>query len=86
MVKEYGISFTQAHDIVGNAVGILDEKKLGIQDIDSEMMKKCCKDLLGYELEISNEQIKSVLEPFNNIQSKLTIGGPSTSSVEQRCV
>ncbi len=83
MVKEYGISFTQAHDIVGNAVGILDEKKLGIQDIDSEMMKKCCKDLLGYELEISNEQIKSVLEPFNNIQSKLTIGGPSTSSVEQ---
>ena len=81
MVKEYGISFKQAHDIVGNAVGILDEKKLGIRDIDSKMMKQCCKDLLGYELEISDEQIVSVLEPFNNIQGKVTVGGPSVSSV-----
>ena len=81
MVKEYGISFKQAHDIVGNAVGILDEKKLGIRDIDTAMIKKCCQDELGYELEISDEQIVSVLEPFNNIQGKVTVGSPSVSSV-----
>ena len=83
MVKEYGISFTQAHDIVGNALAILDENKLGIRDMDSKMIRKCCKDLLGHELEITDEQIEGVLEPFNNIQGKITIGGPSTASVTQ---
>ena len=64
-------------------MAILDENKLGIRDMDSKMIRKCCKDLLGHELEITDEQIEGVLEPFNNIQGKITIGGPSTASVTQ---
>ena len=83
MVKDYGLSFRDAHHIVGTMVGIIIENGSGIKGITPELVKQESKKLLGYELDISAEEIHSMLDPFKNVQSKQGIGGPSTESVEK---
>jgi len=83
MVKEYGISFKNAHDIMGDCLGELDEQGLGIQALDAELVRKCCLNYLPEALPITAEQVRSVLDPLANVESKVTIGGPQVASVER---
>lgn len=82
-VKKHGISFTQAHDIVGNIVSIvLDNGKL-IPGITPELVRQESKKALGWEIEMTERELQSVLDPSENVQSKVGFGGPSTASVER---
>ncbi len=92
LVKEGGISFDQAHHIVGTMVGEVTDSGEGIKGITSKLLKKVTTEYLGRALNISDEEICSVLDPYNNVQSKVTYGGPQKDSVEnmirkaeQRC-
>jgi argininosuccinate lyase len=81
MVKHHGLSFVEAHHIVGNIVAIIIENGSGIPGITPELLKVQSQEVLGYSLELSAEQIAGVLDPFNNVQTKQGIGGPSIESV-----
>ena len=81
-VKKYGISFTEAHDIVGNIVAIILDSGELIAGITPELVKTESKAALGWEIEMTARELKSVLDPFENVQSKTGIGGPSIASVE----
>lgn len=83
LVKKFNISFVEAHDIVGSMVAEVIDKGLSINEIDSSLLKKISKEITGYELTVSQEEIKNVLEPCGNIQSKISIGGPGKESVEK---
>lgn len=83
MVKHHGISFTDAHDIVGNIVAITLSEGSLIAGFTPERLREQSKKVLGSEILLTAEEIKSVLDPFNNIQTKSGIGGPSVSSVKQ---
>ncbi len=81
MVKYFKIAFVEAHHIVGSMIAVITENGAGIRGITPELIRKESKAVLGYELEISEAQIDSVLDPYNNVQTKQGIGGPSAESV-----
>lgn len=81
MVKHCEISFTEAHHIVGRMIAIITEDGTMIKGITPELIKRESEAVLGYKIKISADQINGVLDPFNNVESKQGIGGPSTKSV-----
>ena len=81
MVKFWEISFTEAHHIVGRIIAIITEDGTGIKGITPKLIGQESEAVLGYKIEISAAQIHSVLDPFNNVESKQGVGGPSTKSV-----
>lgn len=81
-VNKYGISFTEAHDIVGNIVAIILEDNTLIPGITPELVHKESKKSLGWAIEMTADELKSVLDPTLNAESKVGVGGPSTVSVK----
>lgn len=101
LVRRFGISFDQAHHIVGTMVGevtaanscigasecadscVLPSAASGINGMTSELLKAVSEEYLGKKLELSDEEIEAVLDPYNNVQAKITYGGPQKASVEK---
>lgn len=81
-VNKYGISFTEAHDIVGNIVAIILENGTLIDGITPELVKAESQKSLGWEIVMTAEELKQVLDPTLNVESKVGIGGPSHASVQ----
>lgn len=82
-VKKHGISFTQAHDIVGNIVSIVLENGTLMAGITPELVQEESKKALGWEIVMTEKELRSVLDPGENVQSKVGFGGPSTVCVER---
>jgi argininosuccinate lyase len=82
LVKTYYISFDEAHHIVGSMVAEAIESDLGIEGMTSALLKEISAEVLGHEIVMKDEEISTVLDPFNNVQSKQAIGGPNIESVK----
>lgn len=83
LVKKCGLSFREAHHIVGSMVLETIESKDGIAGMTGALLSAVSKEYLGREVYLSDEEIKNVLEPMNNIESKETFGGPQRASVNR---
>lgn len=81
LVKKCGISFDQAHHIVGAMVAETMDTSEGIKGFGSDLLKTVSEEYLGSALVLSDEEIKSVLDPYNNVEAKVTFGGPQLNSV-----
>ncbi|MFR5859669.1 MAG: argininosuccinate lyase [Clostridia bacterium] len=81
LVKTFGISFDQAHHIVGEMVGEATEKSEGIAGMTPELLERVSKAYIGRPFKMSNLEMKNVLDPYYNVQSKVTYGGPQKTSV-----
>ena len=81
MVKQYKISFTDAHDIVGNIVSIVLEDKSLIAGFTPERISEESKKVLGFEINMSENEISAILDPYKNVETKIHVGGPSRESV-----
>lgn len=82
MVKQYGMSFTDAHDIVGNIVAQVLEDQTLIAGFTPERIEKESENILGYAIHMTEDEIKSILDPCCNVETKVHTGGPSRASVE----
>ncbi len=82
MVKKYAISFTDAHDIVGNIVAIVLEDQSLIAGFTPARIEEESKKILGYPLCMTEDEIASILDPCRNVETKIHTGGPSKASVE----
>ena len=79
MVREAGIPFRTAHQIVGTLSR--SEKTPTLKDIDSVSSQ-----LLGYKLSDKGLTAKSVaeaLDPVSNVQRRAVIGGPAPDRIEK---
>lgn len=83
LVKRKGISFSEAHHIVGSMVREVLENKTGMGGMNSKLLEKISKEVLGYSISLTDEEINLDLDPFNNVQQKVTIGGPGIESVKR---
>lgn len=83
LVGKFDISFVEAHDIVGGMVAEVIEQGASVSGMNSELLEKYSKEILGNALVLSSEEIESVLEPSKNVQSKTSLGSPSRTSVEK---
>lgn len=83
LVKKCGLSFREAHHIVGSMVLEAIESKKGIAGMTGALLSAVSQEYLGREVYLADEEIKNVLEPMNNIESKETFGGPQHASVNR---
>lgn len=82
MVKQYGISFTDAHDIVGNIVAQVLEDQTLIAGFTQERIANESQKILNRSIYMTEDEIQSVLDPCRNVETKVHAGGPSRASVE----
>lgn len=83
MVKSYGLSFSAAKKVVGKVVTNAHDAGIGVREINSEFIAEAAKDVLGIELNMSEEKIKHALDPYENVLRRHVIGGPSPERVQQ---
>jgi argininosuccinate lyase len=82
LVREYDISFRQAHDIVAQVTVIALSEGKKAHEITSEMVAEVSERTLGRELVISEEELESAVDPVQNVMRRNIVGGPSPSSVK----
>ncbi len=81
IVREKGISFRMAHNIVGKTVfRALEAGKTAI-DLTTEMLDESCQDLFGHSLGLSSEALAQALDPWGNILVRTVTGGPAPSEM-----
>ena len=83
MVRDAGLPFRTAHQIVGRAVTVALDKGMKADDIDTHFLDEISQELTGQTLNIDNAVVKKSLNPQEIIQSRKVIGGPAPSMVQE---
>jgi len=82
LVRNFGISFRQAHDvIVSITLKALSEGKRADQ-ITQEMIRESSKETLGLDLKIPEVDLHQSIDPVENVKRRKLIGGPAPESVK----
>ncbi len=81
LVTEWGISFRQAHEIVGGVVRTCLEKGLGVKDIDGALVSKVALDDEGISKAVSTAVVRKALDPVENVRVRSHPGGPAPDAV-----
>ncbi|AXV40807.1 argininosuccinate lyase [Methanobacterium sp. BAmetb5] len=83
MVRDAGLPFRTAHQIVGRAVTVALDEGMKAEDIDAHFLDEISQELTGQTLNIDNAVVKKSLNPRDIIQSRKVIGGPAPSMVQE---
>ena len=81
LVRLYGISFRQAHDIIVQVT--LESLRNGIlaENISSEMIEKASTEIVGKALKMPEDSLQLALNPVLNVNRRNGIGMPAPESV-----
>ncbi|BDZ72015.1 argininosuccinate lyase [Methanobacterium petrolearium] len=83
MVKEGGLPFRTAHQIVGRTVSTALDKGMKAEDVDAQFLDDISQELTGKTLGIDESIVKKALDPQEIIGSRKVIGGPAPSMVQE---
>ena len=82
IVRETGLSFRMAHNIVGTVVRNTLEK-IERYDIQASDLDNAALDLFGKKLNISQDIVAEALDPIKNIEQRDLMGGPSPTRMRE---
>jgi len=77
IVRETGISFRMAHNLVGRMVREAIEAGHTAMDLTTEQVDAASQALFGYPLKIPASAISRALNPSENLKSRTVTGGPA---------
>lgn len=83
LVREHGLSFRQAHHLVGAAVARLVDEGRSAEDLDGTRLEAAASDVLGRTLGADDAWVRSTLEPVRAVWSRCSTGGTSPAEVER---
>ncbi len=81
LVREYGLPFRTAHQVVGFVVKKAVDGGFDSTGITSSMVEEGIQELLGQELKIDPESVRKALDPAENIEMRRLPGGPAIEEV-----
>lgn len=84
LVRIDKISFREAHEIVADVVGYLNEKHLMADQITLEELNMFCQKLFKFTSKLTAEDLKAALDPVKNAQSKTCWGGTAEAEVSRQ--
>ncbi|MEM2890239.1 MAG: argininosuccinate lyase [Candidatus Hadarchaeum sp.] len=84
LVREAGISFREAHSIVGRMISTAIENNRTAADLTVEDLKKASHEIIGREITISQEKMKKAIDAKNCVYSRNIIGGPGPKALKQQ--
>ena len=83
IVREKGMSFRMAHNIVGKTVATaIDEGKTAI-DLTTAMLDAACEELFDQPLGLSPEALRRALDPWENVRVRRVTGGPAPEELDR---
>ncbi|WP_367339823.1 argininosuccinate lyase [Aminivibrio sp.] len=83
LVMDFGLSFRQAHQIVGILVSDLAEKNLSAMHITAESLGDAAISVLGKRLDISEDRLQHILDPSLAVLRHNVKGGTSPEEVKK---
>jgi argininosuccinate lyase len=83
LVRIHHISFRQAHDIISDVTLRCLSEDRKAEDITIEMINESSKKVIGKNLEINEEDLRSAVDPTLNVLRRKVTGGPAPESVEK---
>jgi argininosuccinate lyase len=83
IVRESGISFREAHNIVGKTVAVAVADGLDADEVTHEMLDATSQQLFSRPLGVSVDAIAQALDPAENINIRTTRGGPAPSEMSR---
>jgi argininosuccinate lyase len=83
IVKKNGLSFREAHYLVGNIVKELIGEKKHLSDLTPDDVKKISKRELGREIALSERELRNATNPTLAIMSRISTGGPAPDEVQR---
>jgi argininosuccinate lyase len=83
MVREAGIPFRAAHQIVGSLVRRTIEEGLKLSEVPLEMINEITVETRGTKLDLTEESLRAATDPRTNVERRASIGGPAPIEVER---
>lgn len=84
LVRIDKISFREAHEIVADVVGYLNEKHLLADQISLNELNMFCQRLFNFSTKMTEQDLKAALDPVKNAQSKTCMGGSASAEVNRQ--
>jgi len=81
LVKEKGLTFRAAHQIVGRLVAKAVKAGLTPEEITPEMLASTAKEVTGSTLKLGERELRRCLSPEESVRSKKSEGSPSPDAV-----
>jgi argininosuccinate lyase len=83
LVRDAGLSFRDAHHVVGRVVRLAMEEGRSADLIDSALIAQAGKDVLGRPVEIDAALVRDAVDPSRAVESRRNTGGPSRHDIAQ---
>ena len=84
LVRESGLSFREAHHVVGAVVRQALDASLPASDITAEMVNAAATEQTGRPICLSDQSVRLCLDPAYSLESRSAKGGPAPSLVVLR--
>jgi argininosuccinate lyase len=81
LVRDCGLSFRQAHHVVGRLVGDCLAEGLRPVDVNVERFVHAAEQTLGRPVMLSEAALQAALDPWHSIQVRTLLGGPSPEAM-----
>ena len=83
LVRERGLSFREAHSVVGAAVGELADGGGRTKDLTMDLLDRMSQERLGHTLGLSTASLARALSPKENVAVRSGEGGPAPAEVRR---
>ena len=83
IVRETGMSFRMAHNIVGKVVREAIEAGRTAMDIDASALEAASQSLFARSLGIADAVVRNALDPMANIRLRTIVGGPAPVRMQE---
>jgi argininosuccinate lyase len=81
LVRESGIDFREAHEVIARVVDAAIKERKTADLIDVAMIQQAAQAQLGYPINISEAAVRDALDPVRSVKLRNGVGGPAASSV-----
>jgi len=86
LVQKTGLSFREAHSVVGRMVAQAIESKKSAEELTAEDLKTATKEILGKEITINPDELKAALDVKKCVASRKIIGAPAPKAVKEQLI
>jgi argininosuccinate lyase len=81
LVRDRGLSFRTAHEVVGALTRVALERGLpGSDAITAELVNSVARDVAGRDLDLKDTELRVALDPRFNVEQRSVEGGPAPSA------
>lgn len=84
MVRECGLSFRDAHHVVGGVVRLAMDQNLPANAITSAMVDEAAREVVGRPLNMPPATVATCLDPTKAVHARRTVGSPAPQEVRRR--